>query len=65
MAAEVKKKLEQSFATIREYFSPSRRQEVCGNIVQLVLFAEHAAKVSLSELFNSTSPINFIVQMVW
>ena len=44
----LQKKLEQSLVALREYFSPSKKQEGIGNVAQLVLFAEHAAKVSWS-----------------
>ena len=42
----MEKRLEQSFKALQHYFSPSRKQEGAGNPAQLVLFAEHAAKVS-------------------
>jgi hypothetical protein len=44
----VQKKLQQSLAALREYFSPCKKQEGIGNVAQLVLFAEHAAKVRKS-----------------
>jgi len=37
--------MEQSFAALQEYFSPSRQHENASNPAQLVLFAEHAVKV--------------------
>lgn len=43
----VQKRLQQSFAVLQQYFSLSRKQEGIGNVAQLVLFAEHAAKVLL------------------
>ena len=42
---DVVKRLNQSFSALQQYFSPSRKQEGTGNPSQLVLFAEHAAKV--------------------
>lgn len=50
----LQKKLEQSLVALREYFSPSKKQEGIGNVAQLVLFAEHAAKVSLIFLLEPT-----------
>ncbi len=43
---KMEKQLEESFVTLQHYFSPSRKQEGTGNPAQLVLFAEHATKVS-------------------
>ena len=40
--------MEQSFAALQEYFSPSRQHENTSNPAQLVLFAEHALKVKLA-----------------
>lgn len=46
MAAEdLRQRLAQSFAALKEYFDPSRGSEKIGNPGQLVLFAEHAIKV--------------------
>ena len=44
-AEEEVEKLQKTFAALQKYFSPSRKQEGTGNSAQLVLFAEHAAKV--------------------
>ena len=37
--------LRSSLAALQDYFSPSHRNDVCGNPSQLVVFAEHAVKV--------------------
>lgn len=44
-STDVLQRLQQSFAALKQYFSLSRKQEGIGNVAQLVLFAEHAAKV--------------------
>ena len=55
---EVEKRLKESFGALQHYFSPSRKQEGTGNPAQLVLFAEHAAKVSW-ELAGWETLLNF------
>ena len=42
-------KLEESFAALKEYFTPSRQSESSSNPAQLVLFAEHAIKVGVTK----------------
>lgn len=55
-STEVLQRLQQSLAALKQYFSPSRKQEGIGNLAQLVLFAEHAAKVGkLGEVILNTA----------
>ena len=45
MAVALEENLRSSLVALQDYFSPSHRNAICGNPSQLVVFAEHAAKV--------------------
>ncbi len=43
----MEERIKQSHAALKEYFSPSKRHQSSGNPAQLIVFAEHAIKVTL------------------
>ena len=45
--SELRQQFQQSYTALKEYFSPSCPRDGTSNPGQLVLFAEHAAKVTL------------------
>ena len=44
---DVDKRLQQSHVALKAYFSSGRKQDNLGNSAQLIVFAEHAVKVSV------------------
>ncbi len=62
MAVVVEEQLKSSLAALQHHFSPANRNDACGNPSRLVVFAEHAVKVSWLTLCAPRCPLASLLQ---